>query len=219
MDKKNIYDDNFFRRQVDGSYTSAQIIVPLIQQIINPESVVDLGCGLGTWLKVWQERGVSIILGVDGDYIDREKLYIDHHNFLSHDLVTPLNLDRRFDLALSLEVAEHLPAAKADSFIANLTDLADVIVFSAAVPGQGDVGIGHINEQWPEYWQALFEQHGYALLDPFRAEIWRDERVAWWYRQNILLAVKQECLVQTRFKSLPVYVSDHRLINRGEVIA
>lgn len=214
MTKNNIYDDNFFRRQADGSYASAQIIVPLIQQIINPESVVDLGCGLGTWLKVWQERGASIILGVDGDYIDRAKLYIDHHNFLSHDLVTPLNLGRRFDLALSLEVAEHLPATKADSFITNLVDLADVIVFSAAVPGQGDVGIGHLNEQWPEYWQAIFKQHGYVLLDPFRDAIWHDERVAWWYRQNILLAVKRELLTRPNFKYLPVYIPDRRLINR-----
>ena len=63
------------------------------------------------------------------------------------DLAQPLQIDRRFDLALSLEVAEHLPPECGSEFVQTLTDLSSVILFSAAIPFQG--GTDHLNEQWP----------------------------------------------------------------------
>ena len=210
MSESNIYDANFFARQAEGSYQSAKIIIPLVLELIKPHSVVDIGCGLGTWLKAFAEQGAKEILGIDGDYIDIKKLYIPAASFLAHDLSAPLLLNKKFDLAISLEVAEHLPADKAELFIRNLTTAADIILFSAAIPGQGDIGIGHENEQWPEYWQNLFRRHGYELLDPFRAKLAHNQQVDWWYRQNIMLAVKTELLKKSPFKTLPVYHSEHQ---------
>lgn len=107
------------------------------------------------------------VLGIDAPYTDRSRLRIPDELFLARDLTVPLSLERRFDLALSLEVAEHLPAAAADHFVASLTRLASVILFSAAIPDQG--GEGHLNEQWPDYWVERFAAHGFGVADVLRS--------------------------------------------------
>jgi hypothetical protein len=93
-------------------------------------------------------------------------------------------------LALSLEVAEHLPPESANSFVASLVQLAPAVLFSAAVPGQG--GVQHINEQWQSFWARCFERQGYRTVDILRPRIWADSRVAFYYRQNALLYVAQD---------------------------
>jgi hypothetical protein len=93
---------------------------------------------------------------------------------------------------MSLEVAEHLPEASSKKFIESLTRLSDFILFSAAIPFQ--TGENHINEQWPCYWDSLFRQHGFTAVDALRKKIWHDPNVGFWYRQNIMLFVKQEKL-------------------------
>jgi hypothetical protein len=154
---------------------------------------------VGTWLSVFREHGVGAILGIDGDYVDATLLRIRPDEFLAHDLETPLNVDRSFDLVLSLEVAEHLPEACAETFVESLTRLGPVVLFSAAVPFQG--GIHHINEQWPGYWAELFSRRGYRAFDSIRPRVWDDKRVLWWYAQNSLLFVDRRCL--DRYPRLP----------------
>src|ERR1700685_413165 len=129
---------------------SAGIAVPLILGITGAASVVDVGCGAGNWIVAFQNAGVRDYFGVDGVHIPPETLRFPVARFLAHDLTTPLRLDRRFDLAISLEVAEHLPESAAAVFVKSLTDAADIVVFSAAIPLQS--GPGHVNEQWPPYW-------------------------------------------------------------------
>ena len=107
---------------------------------------------------------------------------------LAGDLAQPLQIDRRFDLALSLEVAEHLPPECGSEFVQTLTDLSSVILFSAAIPFQG--GTDHLNEQWPEYWADRFDARGYVPIDCIRRRIWRNEDVEWWYAQNLMFFVR-----------------------------
>jgi SAM-dependent methyltransferase len=114
-------------------------------------SVVDFGCGSGVWLAAWQRLVVDDVIGVDGEQA-RSSLKISAERFLAADLRKPIRLGRRFDLAQSLEVAEHLPPQSASVFVETLTTHAPLILFSAAVPGQG--GEHHVNEQPPEYWRA-----------------------------------------------------------------
>jgi hypothetical protein len=171
--------------QQSGSYRSASIVVPLIRTLIPVKSVCDVGCGAGTWLRCWRENGIEDVLGIDGDYVDRTQLAIPAANFQAADLRHPIHSTRCFDLVMSLEVAEHLPQERAESFVADLTALAPVVLFSAAVPGQA--GTGHINERWQSYWADLFDQAGYAAFDVVRPGIWDDEGVEFWYRQNTLL--------------------------------
>lgn len=192
--KSEFYTKSFFEGLNEGVVQSAEVIVPLVLQLIPARSVVDIGCGEGAWLATFQTMGVDDILGVDGDYVDRAALKIPQRCFRTADLSVPLALDRTFDLAVSLEVAEHLPAASASAFIESLTRLAPAILFSAAIPFQG--GTNHVNEQWPEEWAKLFDARGYAVVDAIRKRVWHDKRVEWWYAQNTLLFVRSKLLAQ-----------------------
>jgi hypothetical protein len=154
-------------------------------RLLNPQSVIDVGCGTGTWLKVFANHGVSDILGLDGDYVDRELLQIPDAAFRPLDLGSRVSLDRRFDLAISLEVAEHLTPARGPGFVADLVALAPAVLFSAAIPGQG--GTDHRNERWQSYWASAFGEHGYAANDCIRPGIWEDRNVDRWYAQNTIL--------------------------------
>lgn len=175
---------------VESSRSSARAIVPIVMRILNPGTVVDVGCGAGAWLEIFGEHGVSDVLGVDGDYVDRSRLRIPRDKFVAADLARGFSIDRRFDLAVSLEVGEHLPEAAAPQFVRSLVDLAPAVLYSAAIPGQG--GIAHTNEQWPAFWGNLFARHAYRPVDAIRDEVWEDESVDWWYRQNVLLYLSED---------------------------
>lgn len=160
-------------------------VVPVLMSLFHPESILDAGCGTGTWLKVFQDSGIKNICGIDGDYVKPELLLINETDFIKWDLRKEFNLQKNFDLVLSLEVAEHLPESVAQTFIASLCRHGDTILFSAAIPGQG--GQNHLNEQWQEYWAALFRSFGYSGYDIIRPLIWNNENVFYWYRQNIMV--------------------------------
>jgi SAM-dependent methyltransferase len=166
---------------------SVEVVVPLIIEMLDPKSVVDFGCGVGVWLEGFKRRGVNDLLGIDGAYITQEDLLIPQDNYIPFDLerIHELKLIKHFDVALCLECAEHLDAAIAPSLIKTLCRVAPHVVFSAAIPGQ--TGMGHKNEQYPGYWQELFAREGFLMFDFFRPLIWKDERVEFWYRQNMYL--------------------------------
>lgn len=149
-----------------------------------PVSAIDVGCGVGTWLSVLKEKGVVNILGIEGSWVNRHYLVIESSEFLEANLEEGISIDKKFDLAISLEVAEHLSSSVADQFVKNLTELSDYILFSAAPPFQG--GSNHINEQPIDYWREKFECQGYISLDFIRPYIWNDQRIGAWYRQNVI---------------------------------
>ncbi|MEK6288854.1 MAG: polysaccharide deacetylase family protein [Acidobacteriota bacterium] len=192
---ETIYDDQFFDKITDSALTSARIIVPLLLNYIDPKSVIDIGCGRGAWLKAFQENGITIVRGLDGDYVDQSKLLVNQANFTATDLSEPFDVDGQYDLVVCLEVAEHLPASSAKQLIATLTKAVQLVLFSAAIPYQG--GDGHLNEQWPEYWESLFEEYGFRRLDPIRRYIWQDKRVAPWYQQNLYLFVSDVAIANS----------------------
>lgn len=192
MDIEFLYTEDYYKDIQENSRRSAKEIVPLILELIHPRSVIDVGCGVGTWLSVFKECGVRDIMGVDGDYMDKKMLQIPQERFLSFDLSEPLRMDRQFDLVVSLEVAEHLPSKCAERFVDSLVRLGPVILFSAAIPFQG--GVHHINEQWPDYWVKYFQQKEYVVIDCIREKVWQNNNVEMWYAQNILMFVRQDYL-------------------------
>lgn len=169
---------------------AAEEVLPFLFDKINPKQVIDIGCGTGSWLYVAKKIGAENILGVDGIYIDKGLLCIDEKDFLQHDLTKPIKLSQKFDLAICLEVAEHLPDEHSDNLINILTQHADIILFSAAIPGQG--GQYHVNEQYPFYWQKKFNKMGFSACDILRDKFWNNKNVEWWYKQNMLLYFKED---------------------------
>jgi hypothetical protein len=191
------YDDKAVTLDTEESLESAQVVVPIIMNLLHPQKVIDFGCGHGAWLKVFQDHDVRTILGLDGSYVVPSHLLIDRSSFRAVDLTQRWQLNGDWDLALCLEVAEHLPREASWRLVRALTKAAPLVLFSAAVPGQQ--GTGHVNEQWPDYWKSLFARRGFRRLDPFRPRIWQDGRVAWWYRQNMFLFASDETIAKSDF--------------------
>ena len=178
------------RRCADEIRRGAVSVVNILERWLDARSVLDLGCGTGIWLRVFSDGGRREVFGVDCEPVGATDLVIAHDQFLVADLGQKLDLHRRFDLVLCLEVAEHLNAWCADMVVENCVRHGDVIVFSAAIPGQQ--GIQHLNEQPPQYWTEKFRRHGYVVLDVIRPQIWDDSQIPVWYRQNMLLIVAED---------------------------
>lgn len=151
-----------------------------------PGSVLDVGCGTGTWLRVLADMGVVDYLGIDAANYDKQQFYLPKSKFRQINLGEEWNLNRSFDIALCLEVAEHLSPEAGHTLIRCLVKHTNFVVFSAACPGQA--GQQHINCQWPDYWQNLFNREGFSCSDHIRWKIWNDSRIECWYRQNIFIA-------------------------------
>ena len=179
------YDRAFYRKLAETARRSARRIIPSVLAQVAPKSVIDVGCGTGSWLAEFANNGIVDLCGVDGDFFPADMLEIPREQFVAFDLIRPYTCNRRFDLVVSLEVAEHLPADCAEQFVDSLVQLGPTVLFSAAIPGQG--GTRHVNEQWQDYWADLFGERDYVPVDCVRKSVWDDAQVAWWYAQNMLL--------------------------------
>jgi hypothetical protein len=201
---ESIYGHDFYKdRHQRTLYSANKVLEIVIDALPKIHSAVDFGCGVGTWLSVLKSHGTDKIQGLDGPWVKSEILEIPQHDFCQINFEEPIKLDQKYDLAITLEVAEHLTDAVADKFISSLVRASDFVLFSAAIPHQG--GDGHINEQWPDYWSNLFVQKGYVALDLIRSKIWNDQKVPIWYRQNIFLFVKKDRLGDVKLSALDAY--------------
>jgi SAM-dependent methyltransferase len=191
------YDQSFYHYINQGSVDSARKLLPKLLDVLPEpvESVLDVGCGAGAWLNVWKSLGAEVV-GLDGNYVSDLDLLIQPGEFIATDLRRDFALDRRFGLVQSLEVAEHLPESSAAIFVACLCRHSDMILFSAAPPGQG--GENHINEQPYDYWREKFREQGYSMYDPVRASLAGDAAVKRWYRYNTFLYVSDVCHTNVR---------------------
>lgn len=192
-DGRGTYSKEFYRERHENTLYAANTILSILLPLTGSvNSVVDVGCGVGTWLSVVRDRGTEKVRGLDGGWVDTELLEIPRENFRKIDLggTESFHIEERFGLAISLEVAEHLPPEKAEDFVDLLVGLSPRVLFSAAIPGQG--GVHHVNERWPRYWANLFSDRGYDIHDIIRPRIWNDERIPRCYRQNILFFSSRE---------------------------
>jgi hypothetical protein len=162
----------------------AAVVLPLLVKQFRPRSVVDFGAGLGTWLAVFEQLGVSDYIGIEHPEVDLAHYAADRAKLLRQSLSDQIELGRRFDLAVCIEVAEHLREMDADHLVEAITRHSDRVLWSAAIPGQK--GINHFNEQYPDYWQAKFRARGYYFHDNLRGDL-QDQNIFPCYKNNMFL--------------------------------
>ena len=189
--KKNLsklYDKDFYSKHNKGISMSAAIVLGLLYEHYKPQSVIDVGCGQGAWLASAEFLGARTLKGIDGKWIREKALLSKNIDFSAVNFEDSMpKLKKKFDLCISLEVAEHISQAKAKHFIDFLCNASDIVLFSAAIKHQG--GTNHANEQWQSYWIDQFKSNRYECLDIFRSHLWNNTSVEWCYRQNIFLFI------------------------------
>ena len=187
-ERYRLYDDlhgvQLVQEEQDNLHSAARIL-DILLRYYRPNSILDVGCGLGTWLKAAQGAGIADVMGVDGNWLDVKRLQVSPERVRTLDLESPFDVGRKFDMAISLEVAEHLSPPAAEGFVASLVRHAPVVLFSAAIPFQG--GHHHVNEQFPSYWADHFARFDFRPIDCIRGEIWDSPNVLWWLRQNTMI--------------------------------
>ena len=188
-DLGEVYSEEWYRAHVDEALASARAYADHLWRFVQPRSVLDVGCGRGAWLKAFHEKGCEALFGLDGTWNARESMIDPSIRFEAVDLDAPFVFPEKVDLAMSLEVAEHLLPESSETFVRSLTGASDLVLFGAAYPGQG--GANHVNEQPHSWWGRIFDRMGFAAFDLFRPALWDDERVAFWYRQNTFLYARR----------------------------
>jgi len=190
------YDAAFFADIVaPGAIVAARAILPdVLHQLGGRLTVIDVGCGNGAWLSVAAANG-CLVHGVDG-YATPEVLLMDPQDFEQADLTNGYNC-AGYDLAICLEVGEHLPESSADALVAGLCK-ANYVLFGSAIPEQG--GVGHVNEQWQTWWAAKFEANGYGGTVDFQQENWDNAEVEPYYLANPVLYARFEVLDRADYR-------------------
>lgn len=213
----HIYNNTFFDYIDESAHASAEELIGLLYPMLKPQSVLDLGSGRGTWLAQWRRAGAAEVMGVDGDYVDQSNLAVDQAEFKAADLTKPVKMRKRYDLAQSLEVGEHLPLSAAPVLVDSLTSASDRVLFSAAVKGQG--GEFHVNEQPLSFWQELFEAKGYRAFDCLRPSMRGNRKIAPWYRYNSILYVNVDGMAGLPDEVLRTAVpTSHKVQDGGDAL-
>ena len=204
------YDRNFYINRHEKTQTAANDVLSILFRAMEIRSVIDIGCGVGTWLNSAEKLGARTILGIEGHWLEKDFAVVDKTFIKTQDLENKIQIESKFDLAITLEVVEHLSEMRADSFIDDLCALSDLVLFSAAIPNQG--GSHHINEQWQSYWAQRFKQRGYRVYDIVRWKIWSRSDIATWYRQNIIVYCRVDSAADKAMQSVSPPCADvHQL--------
>lgn len=183
------YDQQWHSDLSDMTSRSAEKILSYLLSRFPIRSVIEFGCGHAHWLEVAQKSAINDIYGLDGHWTERDKLRISPDLFCEVDLETSVDLNRKFDLTICMEVGEHLQEASAQVLIRSIVRHTDLVLFGAAIPLQG--GFKHINEKWPSFWADHFDALGYQAFDLIRPTFWMDQDIHYYYRQNALVYINR----------------------------
>ena len=188
----SLYDPHYHDEKAWRSEHAAEVILPIVFSVVDVDSVVDVGCGYGSWLAAARALGVTDLTGIEGPWAaawrDRGVLATEFDLVLV-DLEAPLRLPRSYDLVICIEVAEHLTPGRGASFVADLCAAGESVLLGAAIPGQR--GPNHVHERWMSEWAADFAAHGYQPVDCIRPQVWGDPSLWAHHRQNPVLFVAE----------------------------
>jgi SAM-dependent methyltransferase len=191
LDPQRIYGkETFYTTTRKGKGASIEVAANLILEAFQPKEVVDIGCGEGLFLNVLHQNGVNV-LGCD---ISEAALKVSAKDFVifQADATKPVRFNKTFDLCICVEIAEHIPTRYSKTLVQNVTRASDTIFFTAAPPWQG--GVGHINEQLPEFWIKLFEAEGYQLEEALTESLkhrMEAADVVFWLSQNLMIFTRK----------------------------
>lgn len=188
QDRINPYGKEFFdmveRREGPSARRAAQVIV----KFIHPGSVIDLGCGCGTYLLPFREEGIECLgLELSKEGLKRcrqRKMPVRRFDIRKDALKT----GEKFELCICFEVAEHLPCRFSDRLVGLVTQLSDLALFTAAPPGQE--GTSHVNEQPKEFWIEKFGEKDFVLDEKLTGDIkkqWEEGEVIEWLCRNLMV--------------------------------
>lgn len=184
------YDSNFYDNQSIGSYQSAKVILGILFQAIKVRSILDVGCGVGTWLRAAKELGCRECVGVEGKWVVNKMQPKNGVIIKIQNLEKKIKINKKYNLTISMEVAEHLTPKRAKSFVRDLCRSSDIILFSAATPAQG--GVNHLNEKPISFWASIFLKHGFIPFDVIRPLVKHNTKVEPWYRKNSILFISNK---------------------------
>ena len=207
---------NYNHNQNIHNQGTPELLLPVIFDGLSVSSILDVGAGTGVWINAARQIQIIDCVGIDGIVLTGHDLKCERGLISEINLANSFDLGRTFDVAICLEVAEHLPATSALGLIESIVKHTDLVFFSAAIPGQS--GQHHINCQWPKYWQNLFNECGFECVDDIRSRIWTMD-VDPWYKQNIFRAFKSENAgSESRIRSLvhPEMLKHIRILNEGK---
>ena len=193
--ESHIYNDNFFHNTIKLESDSAKAFVDIILEHFSPKSIIDIGCGAGIYLFEFKKKGIKNVFGIDGSEHAKSSFLLSKNKLEIFDLAKEYKADKKYDLCLCIEVAEHLREEDADTLIKTIIKSSDLVIFTAAVPGQGPRSIDHINEQPHKYWIDKFSQNNYCFLDDLTKEMrlkMERKRVVWWIVNNLMIFKKNE---------------------------
>jgi len=211
--KSYTYEDGFFNNEDRLAFKSAKIIVPYILKHIKLKSVLDVGCGTGSWLSVFQKHGINLVCGLDS-HRKYKYLRISRNAFRFQNFEKMIEIPEKYDLTISLEVAEHISPSQSQRFVDDLCKISNIVIFSAATPGQG--GENHINENDLEYWRNLFRINGYYTYDLLRKQFDSNFNIAPWYRFNTLIYANKEGTENMSNTLLKEFISENDALKSYE---
>jgi hypothetical protein len=170
-----LYTPKFFEKRTTKMRKWECPIGKWLAQELQITSMVDFGCAVGSFLEGALKGGVKRIRGYEYAY-DSALPYIPAHikpHISFGDAGKPIDCGK-FDLAMSIEVAEHLLPEQSDTFVANLTNAGEKYVILTAAPPTQD-GYYHLNLQPYEFWIDKIEARGWKL----RTDLADKAKAAW----------------------------------------
>jgi SAM-dependent methyltransferase len=196
------YHPHYHDEKVTPARRAAERILPIVFSVVDVSSIVDVGCGPGSWLAAARDMGVPLLTGVEGEWAIEwfGENRTGACDFELANLEDELRLPATFDLAICIEVIEHLSPTRGESFVGDLCRCAANVLFGAAVPGQR--GPNHLNTRWTSYWAECFAAHGYRPVDVVRPHVWGDDDLLVHYRQNPVLFVSEDVYAVTNRRAL-----------------
>ena len=171
----------------NNHHTDAGLLVSLADFVNDQDSLVDFGCGDASYAKAIAQRDLEV------QAYDGNPVVVGETNGSASalDLSQPFDLNKNFDVVMSLEVAEHIPKKYEETYLDNLINHTNGwLIISWAVPGQG--GKGHVNEQPPEYVLDLFDKKGFTYHDDYTQSLRQTVTNCWWFKNTIFVFSKRD---------------------------